>query len=106
MDYEPLGTITKAQKQLREALAEPAQQPVAIVHINKLKFNDVHINNHEWIEWKQPKYDGMRLFLAPTMGSLVALTDREAEAAFDRGGNELCLKLRAVIAAYREKNSC
>lgn len=32
------------------------------------------------------------------------LTDEEAEFAFDRGGNELCLKLRAVIAADREKN--
>ena len=32
------------------------------------------------------------------------LTDAEAEFAFERGGNELCLKLRAVIAAYKEKN--
>lgn len=84
--------------------AQPVQQePVAIVHVKKLKFHDVHINNHEWIEWKQPKHDGMELYAAPVELQCVDLPDEEAEAAFDRGGNELCLKLRSVISAFKRR---
>ena len=48
-------------------------------------------------------YDGDEIRIIPPEREWVDITDREAEAAFDRGGNELCLKLRAVIAAFKEK---
>lgn len=52
--------------QLKNAALTPVKQaPAAIVHLKKLMFKDVHINNHEWIEWLQPKQDGMLLYGAP-----------------------------------------
>lgn len=51
--------------------------PVAIVHVKKLKFHDTHINNHEWIEWLQPKEDGMKLYSEPGKG--LTLNSRELE---------------------------
>ena len=55
----------------------PPREPVAILHVKKLKFHDAHINNHEWIEWLQPKVDGMKLYSEPV--EPFTLTHRELE---------------------------
>lgn len=61
-----LQSITALETERADMLAAMAS-PVAIVHVRKLMFHDVHINNHEWIEWKLPKRDGMKLYGAPVL---------------------------------------
>lgn len=83
--------------------------PVAIVHVKKLKFHDVHINNHEWIEWLQPKHDGMKLYAGPLRVN--DLTDRELADVIHGKGVPLGLwpdhirEYRLVIDADRLKNN-
>jgi len=62
---------------LREVTTSTTKDPVAILHVKKLKFQDVHINNHEWIEWLQPKVDGMKLYSEPV--EPFTLTHRELD---------------------------
>lgn len=56
-----LQSIAALEEERADMLAAMAS-PVAIVHVRKLMFHDVHINNHEWIEWLHPKRDGTKLY--------------------------------------------
>ena len=109
------ATILNAYKETRkyrEALAEQEkQEPVAWMVIGDGQHGVYKAGEHfDSIEcssyWNNRGYELVPVYAAPVSAKRewVDLTDREAEAAFDRGGNELCLKLRAVIAAYKEKN--
>ena len=94
----------------RSAMAESVTLPIAtwLEVLDELEtLRQVEPVKHEPVAIADGTFNhncpmGTPLYAAPIHTK--DLTDAEAEFAFERGGNELCLKLRAVIAAYKEKN--
>ena len=101
MTQDQLDTWAENQKPIDDNLA-------AIVNIKKLKFKDIHINDHEWIDWKQQKYDGMKLYSECQSRNWNELSEEEAIDIFEKAAcHEIyCMKegVMAVIKAFKEKN--
>ena len=89
---------------LREALAEPAQEPVAVV-------DETAPGLVNWTTWKVPE-EGTKLYAAQVSAKRewVDLTDDEIKKVVsEMNGNEPTAPFwrdltRAVIAAFKEKN--
>jgi hypothetical protein len=101
-DFEPemYATITA----IKEALAQPEQEPVAYINVEKRRLEFAH----EYVKWDTPttvKLDKIPLYTHPSQRTWVGLSDDEHCDIWYKESLDWMEYGKAIEAKLREKNS-